>query len=67
MDTISQLISQLPVPAQKQVQEFVEFLLSKYKKSSKVQSAPISYPLAGSVLKYEDPFGSASNDWEALT
>ena len=67
MDTISQLIAQLPQPAQKQVLEFVEFLLSKYRKSNKIESRAIHYPLQGSVLKFEDPFESASTDWEALS
>lgn len=32
MEPITHLISQLPKPAQQQVQGFVEFLLNKYKK-----------------------------------
>ena len=67
MDTISQLIAQLPQPAQKQVLEFVEFLLSKYRKLDKIESTTIHYPLQGSVIKYEDPFEPASTDWEALS
>ena len=66
MMPINDLFAQLPKSAQQQVRDFMEFLLSK-NKSAKDQAAQLSsYPLKGSVVKYEDPFGTACDDWDAL-
>lgn len=65
MERITSLFSQLPILAQQQVLEFVAFLVDKYTDTSTREANKIHYPLKGSVLQYEDPFGPASTDWEA--
>lgn len=64
-------IAQLPPHIRQQVVDFIEFLLQKYtvqQASSRIEVAQ-AYPLRGSVLAYDDPFGPAANsdDWEVYT
>ncbi|MFK7973035.1 MAG: DUF2281 domain-containing protein [Bacteroidia bacterium] len=53
---------QLPEEVQKQVLEYIEFLIEKYSKDQKGDK----YPLRGSVKSFESPFEPVVvNDWEA--
>ena len=55
---------QLPEEVQKQVMDYIEFLIAKYGEDTKHGK----YPLRGSVKFYNDPTGSvAENDWEVLS
>lgn len=68
MQSLLYLVSQLPKPAQKQVHDFVEFLLGKYQKKNSTQATNLEFPLKNSVLKYEGPFDPvAADDWEAYS
>ena len=64
-------LSQLPPQLRQQVADFIEFLLQKYQPAqSKLDVKDTeAYPLRGSVLRYDDPFGSATDedDWEAYS
>ena len=57
-------LSQLPPEIRQQVADFIEFLLQKYQPApSKLDVKDTeAYPLRGSVLRYEDPFGPAVGD-----
>lgn len=60
-------ITQLPLAIQRQVTDFLEFLLAKYHQQQSQLPEERKYPLRGSVLSYEEPFsGAANDDWEAL-
>ena len=41
-------------------------LQTKTKSTTDKTTKKYEYPLAGSVLKYEDPFEPACDDWEVL-
>jgi hypothetical protein len=63
--------SQLPPKIRQQVADFIEFLLQKYQPvqaKADVKNTE-AYPLRGSVLRYEDPFGPATegDDWEVYS
>ncbi|MEM7368018.1 MAG: DUF2281 domain-containing protein [Bacteroidota bacterium] len=60
-------ISHLPSSIQKQVLDFIEFLLSRYRQEQIQQPTEKKYPLRGSVTFFDRPFDSvAEDDWEAL-
>jgi hypothetical protein len=64
-------LSELPIQIRQQVADFIEFLLQKYQPpQSKLDVKDTeAYPLRGSVLRYDDPFGPATDEdhWEAYS
>ncbi|MEL6842915.1 MAG: DUF2281 domain-containing protein [Bacteroidota bacterium] len=50
-------LSDLPESLRKQVEDFIEFLLRKYQPAEESPKQPSKYPLRGSVIRYDDPFG----------
>ena len=67
MNSFIYQISHLPSSIQKQVADFLEFLLAKYRKEQSQRPDAEKYPLRSSVDYYKDPFeGVAEDDWEVL-
>jgi hypothetical protein len=68
-ETLEQKVKNLPEPLIQEVEDFVDFVMTKYKtkiRTTKKDNKPNRDVLKGSVLKYDDPFSSAidSSEWE---
>jgi hypothetical protein len=63
-------LPQLPESIRKQVEDFIEFLMAKYQTKKKEGGGDPGkkYPLRGSVIHYDDPFGPAAeaDEWDTL-
>ena len=66
MDQLMYHIYHLPGSIRKQVMDYIEELLAKYRKEQAKQPDEKKYPLRGSVIFYNNPFDSAEDDWEAM-
>lgn len=59
-------ITQLPESIQRQLADYLEFLLAKYRKQQSQLPESQKYPLKGTVLQYEAPLAEAApGEWES--
>ncbi len=57
---------QLPEFIEKQVVDYIEFLMTKYTLSFEDKSPEEKYPLRGSVISFDNPFSPVDeNSWDA--